>query len=73
MICPLGLPEINCLISNRTVFHTAPTSSAEIHIDAASPFFDLHLKISRRALHRLQIRIGDKFYVQMPADLDQFR
>jgi hypothetical protein len=58
---------------DRAVFHTAPASGAEIPIDAACSFFDLHLEISRAALHGFQIRIGDKFYVQMPADLDQFR
>jgi hypothetical protein len=62
----------NCYICDRAVFNAAPASGAEIHIDAACSFFDLHLEISRGALHGFQIRIGDKFYVQMPADLDQF-
>jgi hypothetical protein len=65
--------EINGYICDRAVFYAAPASGAEIHIDAACSFFDLHLEISRGALHGFQIRIGDKFYVQMPADLDQFR
>jgi len=62
----------NCLIGYRTVLNANAAPGAEIHIDAARPFLDLHLEISRRSFHGFQIRVSDKFDIQMPADLDQF-
>jgi hypothetical protein len=47
-ITPLLMPW---LIHNRAVLHTVPTPGAKIHVDAARPFFDLDLEISRRSLH----------------------
>jgi hypothetical protein len=60
------------LTHHRAVLHTVPAPGAKIHIDAARPFLDLDFEVPRRSFHRLQIRIGDNFDVEMPADLDQF-
>jgi len=73
MMPKLSFTRLGYLIGNRAVFNADPTSSTQIHIDTACSFFDLHLEVSRAALHGFQIRVGDKLYVQMPADLDQFR
>jgi hypothetical protein len=73
MMTKLSFNRLGYVIGNRAVFNTTPTSGTQLHIDTACSFFDLYLEISRAALHGFQIRIGDKFYVQMPADLDQFR
>jgi hypothetical protein len=59
-------------MGNRTVLDATATSGATGHIDASGALLDFHFKIARRPFHRFQIRIGDQFNVQMPADLDQF-
>jgi len=60
------------LIHNRTVLNAVSTPSAKIHVDTACPLFDFYFEIARRSLDRLEIRIGNDFDVEMPADLDQF-
>jgi hypothetical protein len=65
----LGNPRY---VDNRAVLHTVPTSGAKIHIDTACPLFDFYFEIACRSLDRLEIRIGNDFDVEMPADLDQF-
>jgi hypothetical protein len=61
------------IVHHRAVFNTNATPGAQIHVDAPGPFPNLHFEIPRGSLHRLKIRIGDEFDIQMPADLDQFR
>ncbi len=61
------------MLNNRAVFNTRTTTGAQIHIDAARPFSDFYFKVSWFTFHFFKIRIGDQFYVQMPADLDQYR
>jgi hypothetical protein len=65
----LGSPRY---VDNRAVLHAVPTSGAKIHIDTACPLFDFYFEIACRSLDRLEIRIGNDFDVEMPADLDQF-
>jgi hypothetical protein len=72
MIFQLWLVKGHWFTGDRAVLYTASTPSAKVYIYASSPFFDLYLEISGRALHGLQISVSDKFYVQVPADLDQF-
>ena len=59
-------------MGNRTVLDATAAPGAAGHINASGALFDFHFKIARRPFHRFQIRIGDQFNVQMPADLDQF-
>ncbi len=68
----LCLPEVNRLMGYRTMLDTAAASGAAAHVDASSAFPDFHFEISSGSFHRFQIRIGDQFNVQVPADLDQF-
>jgi len=60
------------LIHNRTVLNAVSTSGAKIHVDTACSFFDFYFEIACRSLNRFEIRIGNDFDVEMPADLDQF-
>jgi len=57
----------------RTILNAAPASCTKIHVDAACTFLDPDLEIPGRAFDRFKISIGDKFDIQVPADLDQFR
>jgi hypothetical protein len=59
-------------MGNRAVFNTTAAPGAAIHVNTSRAFFDFHFEIASRPFHRFQIRIGDQFNVQMPADLDQF-
>jgi hypothetical protein len=68
----LCLPGLNRLMGNWTGFDATTAPGAAGHIDASGALFDFHLEIARRPFHRFQVRIGDQFDVQMPADLDQF-
>jgi hypothetical protein len=65
----LGNPRY---IDNRAVLYAVSTSGTKIHIDTARPLFDFYFEIACRSLDRLEIRIGNDFDVEMPADLDQF-
>jgi hypothetical protein len=59
-------------MGDRTVLNATAAPRAAGHINASSTLFDFHLEIARRTFHRFQVRVGDQFNVQMPADLDQF-
>lgn len=61
------------LLNHRAVFDTGAASGAQVHLDAACPFFDFYLEMAGVALDAFKICIGDQFDVQMPADLDQYR
>jgi hypothetical protein len=66
------LPVKNPLMGDRAVLNTTAATGTAGHIDASGALFDFHLEIARRPFHRFQVRVGDQFNVQMPADLDQF-
>ena len=59
-------------MGDRTGLDATAASGAAVHIDASRALFDFDFKIPRGPFHRFQIRIGDEFNVQVPADLDQF-
>ena len=59
-------------MGDRAVLHATAASGAAVHVNTSRAFLDFHFKISRGPFHRFQIRIGDQFNIQMPADLDQF-
>ena len=59
-------------MGDRTGFDATAAPGAAVQIDASGTLLDFHFKIACGPLHRFQIRIGDQFNVQMPADLDQF-
>jgi len=61
------------LIDYRTVFKAGTTAGAELWIDGSRFLFDPDLELANLSLDADQIRVGDHLYVQMPADLDQFR
>ena len=60
-------------ICDRTVLYATAASGAPFHVNTAGSFFDSDLEISWSALYGLNISIGNKLDVYMPADLDQFR
>jgi hypothetical protein len=62
----------NGYVDDRAVLNTVSATCAKIHIDAPRPFLDFYFEIPGRSLDRLEIRIGNDFDVEMPADLDQF-
>ena len=62
----------NCFIRYRAIFNANAATGAQLHVDASGLFLDSYLEISRASFNRLEIRIGDEFDVQVPADLDQF-
>jgi len=62
----------NWLVNNRTVFYTSATSGTKIHFDAARMFSYLHPKLPFLSGNALHFREGKQFYVDVPADLDQF-
>jgi len=53
----------NDLLHNRAVLHTRTTSRAQVLDNTPGLFLDFYLEISRFALHRFQIRVGDEFDV----------
>lgn len=61
------------LLNNRAVFNTRTTAGAQIHIDAARPLSDFYIEVAWFTFYFFKIRVGDQFYVKMPADLDQYR
>jgi len=65
-------PLMHPLMGHRAVLHAAAAPGAAGHINASRTLLDFHFKIARGPFHRFQIRIGDQFNIQMPADLDQF-
>jgi hypothetical protein len=60
------------LIHNRAVLHAVSTSGTKIHVDTARLLFNFYFEIACRSFDRFEIRIGNDFDVEMPADLDQF-
>jgi hypothetical protein len=58
-IYALRLLKDDTLVSNRAVFDTGSAARAKVHIDAAGPFPDLNLEISRGTLNRFHISIGN--------------
>jgi hypothetical protein len=68
----LCLPGKDRLMGDRTSLDATAAPCAAVHVNASSALLDFYFKIPRGPFHRFQIRIGDEFNVQMPADLDQF-
>ena len=59
-------------MGDRTGLDATAAPGAAVHNNASSALLDFYFKIPRGPFHRFQIRIGDEFNVQVPADLDQF-
>jgi hypothetical protein len=62
----------NWLVNNRTVFNATAAPGTKIHFDAARMFSYLHPKLPFLSGNALHFREGNQFYVDVPADLDQF-
>jgi hypothetical protein len=60
------------LIRDGAIFQTDAAPGTEIRIDTSRLLSDLDPEIAGRTLHGFQISVGNKLYVEMPADLDQF-
>jgi hypothetical protein len=63
----------NGLVNDRAIFNATTTSSTKIHIDTSCTLSYSYLEIPGIAFNRFEISVSDKFDIQMPADLDQFR
>ncbi|OEU65522.1 MAG: hypothetical protein BBJ57_08575 [Desulfobacterales bacterium PC51MH44] len=63
----------NRYVHDRAVFNATSASGTKIHINTACAFFNFDGKVSGRPFDRFKICVGNNFYVQVPADLDQFR
>jgi hypothetical protein len=61
------------LIDYRTFGITKTAGSTEPRVNITGSLIYLHLELAWLSVHADQIRVGDHLYVQMPADLDQFR
>ncbi len=59
-------------MGDRASLHATAAPRAAVHVNASRALFDFYFKIPCGPLNRFQIRIGDEFNVQVPADLDQF-
>jgi hypothetical protein len=60
------------LIDDRAVLHADAAPGAELRVDASGPLPDLHLEVTGGPFDGLDIGVGNKLYIEMPADLDQF-
>ena len=60
-------------MGDRTILDATAAPGTAVHVNASSALLDFHFKIAGGPFHRFQVRVGDQFNVQMPADLDQFR
>jgi hypothetical protein len=61
------------LIGHRTVLKAGTAAGAAFWINGSRFLFDPDLEPANLSLDADQVRVGDHLYVQMPADLDQFR
>jgi len=61
------------LIDYWTVLKAGTAAGAPLWINGSSFLFDPDLELANLSVHADQIRVGDDLYVQVPADLDQFR
>jgi hypothetical protein len=59
-------------IHHRAVFDTGAAACTKIHVDAARTLVDFDLEIPLFTRNALDIRKGNEFNVDVPADLDQF-
>ncbi|OPY85443.1 MAG: hypothetical protein A4E65_00117 [Syntrophorhabdus sp. PtaU1.Bin153] len=59
-------------VLDRTVFHTDGTPCALVLPDIPGLSHQCYVKVSCFPLYTINFRIGEDFYVGMPADLDQF-
>ena len=59
-------------MGHRTVLDADAAPGAAVHVNAPGAFPDFDLEIPRGPLDGFEIRIGDQFNIEMPADLDQF-
>jgi len=62
----------NCLICYRTAFNATAAASTDVGVDTARTFLDLYFEVTFSAFDGFNIGIRDDFYIEMPADLDQF-
>ena len=61
------------LNDHRAILNTGTASGTTVFDDGAGPLSDFDLEVAGGSLHAFKVCIGNKFNVQMPADLDQFR
>jgi hypothetical protein len=59
--------------AHRTHLGTVPAGGTFIHIDISRALVQRYLKISILAGYLVNFRYGVKLYINVPADLDQFR
>jgi hypothetical protein len=60
------------LIGYRTAFDANAAPGTEFGVDASGPLLDLYLEITGGPFDGFDIGVGNKLYIEMPADLDQF-
>jgi hypothetical protein len=64
---------IKTLQAHGAHLSTIPASGAFVHIDISGALVQRHLKIAGFTAYLFNLRYGVKLYIDVPADLDQFR
>jgi len=59
-------------VLDRAVFYTGRTTGAFVLQDIPGPLDQGNLKVSCLSFDTVNVRIGQDFYIGVPADLDQF-